>query len=721
LLDCRLIADLGRGAQGRVYLGTQPLLADRPVVLKVTARSGQEHLALARLVHSHIVPLHFVREVGERRVRVLCMPYLGGGTLLSLYRGFAAIPAGSRTGAHLVEALDRAGADLPVRLPHTGTARALLGRLSYAEAVCWIGACLADALHHAHGHGLLHLDVKPSNVLLAADGTPMLLDFHLARPPLAAGEPPPDWFGGTDEYMSPEQRRALEAQLMGEPVPDAVDRRSDVWSLGMVLYALLAGRPAGREAWPGRTLRRLNPQVSRGLADVLERAVAEDPAARYPDAATLAEDLRRHLAHRPLRGVPNRSWAERWSKWRRRRPGALARAALAAAAVGALVVLPALAGWALHDWRQQGQEALAQGRDLLAAGRAVESQRVLAGGLARVEGLPGMGGLVLELTGAHRRARRQQVVAELQRITDELRFRSTDATWGAAELRRLEKACWDLWEARDMIRDGSSLADDDAQEGQVRVNLLDLVILGAGLHVRGAADPLKARREALARLDEAESLFGPGPVLDYERLLLRTVPGADAPRPPPGLPPPRTAWEHYARGRTLLRAGRDGEATTALEKAVALDPGGLWPNFYQGLGAYRLGRYDEAVAAFRACIALAPHSAPCYCNRALALEALGRQPAALRDYDRALELDPGLAAAWLNRGLLHFRRKDFGRAAADLQAALEHGADPARVHYDLALVHLGGWNHSAARLHLREALRVDPNHRRARDLLERLR
>src|SRR5205807_3094797 len=123
-----------------------------------------------------------------------------------------------------------------------GAARAYLARASHVEAVCWIGACLADALQYAHEHGLVHMDVKPSNVLLAADGQPMLLDFHLAREPIRPAGPLGEWVGGTLAYMSPEQQTALDAVRAGREVPVAVDGRSDLYALGLLLYEALGGR-----------------------------------------------------------------------------------------------------------------------------------------------------------------------------------------------------------------------------------------------------------------------------------------------------------------------------------------------------------------------------------------------------------------------------------------------------------------------------------------------
>ena len=273
--DFVLRAELGRGAQGRVYLATQQSLSNRSVVLKLVAPEACEHLLLARLQHTHIVPLYSVENDPVRELRALCMPYFGGASLARLLELMQSSEVSRRTGRDLLAALDRvtdeqaafvsedligsrevtertdnsatASRDDHARRPSSAAVRRLFSRSSYAQAICWIGACLADALQYAHERGLLHLDLKPSNVLLAADGQPMLLDFHLAREPVDPHDMRVPRLGGTTGFMSPEHAAALQAVQRGRPVTTPVDARADIYSLGVVLYEALAGALPGPE------------------------------------------------------------------------------------------------------------------------------------------------------------------------------------------------------------------------------------------------------------------------------------------------------------------------------------------------------------------------------------------------------------------------------------------------------------------------------------------
>ncbi len=714
--DFCLLAGLGAGAQGRVFLASQPALADRPVVVKFIPRDGQEHLALARLQHTHIVPLYSVQDIPERGLLALCMPYFGGMTLARLLQAVRHVSPERRSGQQLLEVLREAQAAAPVSLAVAGPACQLLPRLSYVQAVCWIGTCLADALHYADERGLVHLDLKPTNVLLAADGQPMLLDFHLAHAPVPAGAPVPERLGGTPAYMAPEHQAALLAVAEGGAVRVGVDGRADIYGLGAVLYEALGGSappPAGRA---GQQLRQRNPQVTAGLADLLARCLAPDPHDRYPNAAALAADLRRHLADLPLQGVRNRSPVERWRKWRRRRPTALSRTgwllALAAAAVLGVV----------HVGRQQQQARLAleEGRDHLANQRPAEALVAFRRGLALAEPIPLSQDLIGALRHHQRLAERTQAARDLHTLVDWLRPFYGMAGLTPAEARRLEARCRWFWEQRDVIRRRLEPLPEPELARQVETDLLDLAVLWTDLAVRLAgAHAADARREALRVLDEAEGLFGASCVLAQERSAHAVALGLPEPvgvRPPA----PRTAWEHTALGRALLRAGDLTTAATAFEQALEREPQDLWANFYSGMCAYRQARYADAALAFQACVALAPDQAWCFYNRGLAYLEWERLDRALADFDTALRLDPTLAAAAQGRGRLHYRAGRFAEARADLQRALDGGAAPAAVWYDLALVHLGQGDRAAALEELGRALRYDPDHAEARALRDRL-
>ncbi len=207
-------------------------------------------------------------------------------------------------------------------------------------------ALLADALEHAHQRGVIHRDLKPGNILIDADGEPHITDFGLAKRETAdatwtrAGE-----VFGTPAYMSPEQARGDSAK---------VDGRSDVYSLGVILYELLVGeRPFSGESHSVifKTLylepvapRKRNSRIPRDLETICLKAMAKRPPDRYPAAAAMAADLRRFLAGECVLarriGLVGRAW-----RWARRRPKDAVAAVLGLVALAAIVLsLRVLAG-----------------------------------------------------------------------------------------------------------------------------------------------------------------------------------------------------------------------------------------------------------------------------------------------------------------------------------------------------------------------------------------
>src|SRR5262245_59647670 len=170
-------------------------------------------------------------------------------------------------------------------------------------------------MHAAHEAGIIHRDLKPANVLLAADGTPKITDFGLAKnfTEPGQGKTRSGAVMGTPSYMAPEQAEGKKD----------VGPLADVYALGAVLYECLIGRPPFRAASTFDTIlqviseepvppRRLNSKVPRDLEVICLKCLHKAPAGRYASAADLADDLRRYIGGEPIRarppGVVRRTW-----------------------------------------------------------------------------------------------------------------------------------------------------------------------------------------------------------------------------------------------------------------------------------------------------------------------------------------------------------------------------------------------------------------------------
>jgi serine/threonine protein kinase/Flp pilus assembly protein TadD len=690
LCGFRLLAELGRGAAGSVFLAVQPSLAGRPVVLKVTPRGREEHLSLARLQHMNIVPIYSEHVLQARNLQILCMPFLGGATLEKVLQSLSGKAPPERTGKELIEALDELAARLPIVPQSKGPFRQFIERASYVEAICSIGASLADGLHYAHERELLHMDVKPSNVLLAGDGQPMLLDFHLARAPVAAGGPPPPWLGGTPQYMAPEQRLAIAAVQERCPVSSAVDGRADIYSLGLVLYDTLAGDTPRAVQAVLKPLSRINPRVSVGLSDIIQKCLRPAAGDRYKSAAALANDLRRQLSDLPLRGVPNRSPLERWRKWRRRQPLGLSRILLVAALAGLIAFAAGALGVSIRQRLHDIESSLTQGRTCLDRRQFHEAASVLRAGLALAEHFPAVDHTRQALAVELARARRGEQAERLHGLAEQIRFRYGLAVPPPEEAQSILRLGRAIWDGRTALAQSVNTGGEVQFDEPTRADLIDLVASWADLRMRCAEGPeiALARQETLRVLSEAEALLGPSPALQRQRQALGEAPDLKA--APPARPlEARSASEHLDLGKLHLRSGDLKLASEQFHLGLRLRPQDFWLNFYEGLCSYRQGDFAEAVNAFRSSIVLAPETAECYYNRGLAYQALGRLDEAMADYDQACRLNKHFADAALNLGMIHYRAGRYRTARADLNRAL--ASAPSRnmrgiIHYNLALV-----------------------------------
>jgi hypothetical protein len=339
--------ELGSGAMGVVYRAVKTGL-DRPVALKIlTGASGSDPIsdtrrhwlrearAVSLARHPNVVPLYDFGEADG--CFYLVLEYVPGGSL----KRRLGEPLPPRVAARLVETM-------------------------------------AHAVGHLHGRGLLHLDLKPSNILLDCEEnaawdrvTPRISDFGLAVSDGGhdVSETSLAFPRGTPSYMAPEQAAASRGQL---------GAATDIHALGAILYELLTGRPPFQGASTLETLdqvrhqnpvppRRLNPKIPRGLETIALKCLEKNPSRRYASAEALAGDLRRWLDGKPISARPVSPIERAW-RWCRRRPAV----ASLIAALGATVLMSFVVLFAFY------RHADDQRRRAEAAHQRAEEQRLRA-------------------------------------------------------------------------------------------------------------------------------------------------------------------------------------------------------------------------------------------------------------------------------------------------------------------------------------------------------
>ncbi|MFI6364845.1 serine/threonine-protein kinase [Nocardia sp. NPDC050630] len=342
--DFDLLTGLGSGAFARVFLARQRSL-QRLVAVKISADHGTEPQTLAQLDHDYIVRVFDQRLLGSddardpamRRLRLLYMQFLPGGTLLGVLRWVRSTRPAERSGQLLLDAVDAAMEEKGEIRPTDSSVRAEIARLSWPETVAWLGRRVAEALEYASAHGVLHRDVKPANILLTAEAVPKLADFNISFSRNVAGTSPVAYFGGSLSYMSPEQ---LEACHPGrERTAEDLDTRSDIYSLGVVLWELLTGakpfddstatehgddtalegmlerRTAGVD---DIALQRLPENCPAALRRVLLTCLESDRTRRWANGGVLAKqfDLCMDPRARDLVDPPPGSWRLKLRAWR---------------------------------------------------------------------------------------------------------------------------------------------------------------------------------------------------------------------------------------------------------------------------------------------------------------------------------------------------------------------------------------------------------------------
>ncbi len=345
--DFEIRREIGKGSMGVVYEATQ-LSLNRTVALKVLPYAGvldskrlqrfkNEAQAAAQLQHPHIVPVYFVG--CERSVHFYAMQLIEGRPLSEI---IADMRGGRTEGASAeTESLHSNGSTARER----GKRRTKVDkadnsstpwssddsrrRRPFFNSMAKLGLQAARGLDHAHSIGILHRDVKPSNMLVDSDGHLWVSDFGLARFADDSNLTTTGDILGTLAYMSPEATR-------GQPA--AVDQRTDIYSLGASLYQMLTFRhvfpETNKAALVGkiandepRSLRSHNPSIPVDLETIILKALAKEPTERYTTAGEMADDLQRFIEEKPIKArCP--SLMDRAVKWSRRHKTLVAATAI---------------------------------------------------------------------------------------------------------------------------------------------------------------------------------------------------------------------------------------------------------------------------------------------------------------------------------------------------------------------------------------------------------
>src|SRR6266571_5284820 len=326
--DYALLEEIARGGMGIVYRARQVSL-DRIVAVKMllfgplsspefVKRFRAEASAAASLQHPNIVAIH---EVGVHQgQQFFAMDYVEGQSLAKLL----------------------ANGPLPAR-----------NAASYLKTI-------AEAIHYAHERGILHRDLKPSNVLIDANDQPRVTDFGLAR--RLEGDSELTVTGqvlGSPNYMPPEQAAGKRGKI---------SRRSDVYSLGAMLYHLLTGRPPFVGEALTDTLdqvvnsepvspRLLNPSVPRDLETICLKCLEKEPDERYATAQALADELGRFVNNEPIRARPV-SLLEKGLRWCRRKPALASFIAATSLLLLAILIGSPIAIYRINQARKAEQTQL---------------------------------------------------------------------------------------------------------------------------------------------------------------------------------------------------------------------------------------------------------------------------------------------------------------------------------------------------------------------------
>jgi serine/threonine protein kinase/tetratricopeptide (TPR) repeat protein len=652
----KLMEQIGEGGMGAVYVAEQHHPVRRKVALKiikpgmdsrqVVARFEAERQALAMMDHPNIARVHDGGATASGR------PFF----VMELVRG---IP--------ITDYCDRERLSIPERLD--------------------LFVLVCRAVQHAHQKGVIHRDLKPSNILVTViDGAavPKVIDFGVAKATGASLTERTVYtafqqFVGTPLYMSPEQ-----ADLSGMDV----DTRSDIYSLGVLLYELLTGttpfdqetfrqaafdevrriireqeppKPSTRLSSLGATratvsanrkadARHLDRAVRGELDWIVMKALEKDRRRRYETANDFASDVTRYLTDQPVQACPPSAWYRVRKFASRNRRGLATTALLTASALIVAVALGAVYLQNLGRVRRVTQDV----REALAGARTAIDARDLALAGQRVSEAQGR-------LGADAASQRD-LAAEISGIRREIDARQADAARlsqflkGASDAQ--DKMGFGKGQGGDRVaeealglygvlteKDWSSRLESSYltadQKQQVRETAYVTLVSLADYYIRWRGSEPKSVERSLDLLQRAQAFHQPTRAFYFVRAECRRRQGntaaADEDEKQFKAATARTAWDYYLPGHTAGWGGDLDEAIRSYRAALRLQPNHYNSLFFlaRRLATDKINRRPEAVAYFTGCIAFRPDHVAAYQNRAACYCKLGQRDAANADFEAA--------------------------------------------------------------------------------------
>ena len=692
--DFRLLRLLGEGGMGVVYLAEQESLGRR-VALKLIRsellrvprareRFQREALAASRLDHPGICPVY---DVGEAEgTPYIAMRYVEGETL-------------ARKIAGAITTSIRAGKESP-------SSGAPSSREDVFSSVRLIEET-ARAIHAAHEQGLIHRDVKPGNIMITGEGRPVVLDFGLARDDLGeghtitrTGDPL-----GTPAYMSPEQ-------VSGDRVK--LDRRTDVYSLGVTLYESLTMetpfRAPTREGLYREILtrapldpRRLNPALPRDLKVVLETALEKEPDRRYATALALADDLKAVREGKPVAAKPISAFG-RGIRWARREP---ARAALLLVLLVGIPVVAGLGGFLFanldefqaakrQQFRNQVEAVLEEGFLELTEDDPRPALALFESALAldpnAVEAVAGMVTVHLRLRAPDRALavlNRYQKLEARYPVLKRVRARALRAAGRRDEAIRLEQ---DLGKPSTAL--GFFLA---GQAAMPPCRSKDREAFGRALDYFTSAVYRSGQARAIYYFAQVHAASHA-----KNTSMVRRITGATVSLWPGSY----KAWRGYAQA--LSDVGEREGAIEAARKLIRLKPDRAHSHYALGTLLGHTGDLKGAVKALREAIRLRPHYGRAHTNLGNVLSQIGDHEGAIRAYREAIRIEPADPLKWCNLGTELRLAGDLKSADKTYREALQRNPEHPEVLAGFGLVRSDLGDQQGALQALNKAIEIDP-------------